>query len=687
MKVITNKETIEKFDKEKISNSLMEETNIPEKTAKEIARLIYVKYKDNYDYITANEIREEVKIRLKKRGLNKAYKNYERLGMPVADIINLIENGDRQNANMKKNPETVHKYMADETAKQFALLSLEKINEEYADMHSEGYLHIHDLEYFMQRSLNCLQHYLPFFIKLGLMVDGNGDCTSVAGSPKNIETVMNHFGQILMSSQVNMSGGQSMPLMNIFLAPFVKGLDEKRIKQAVQMLIFNLNMSYTSRGGQAVFSSMNVEFTCPEFLKEEPAYGPGGKIFGVYGDYEKEIRLLQRMVTEVLYEGDALGKQHFFPNTCYSLRSIVFEDPELREDLLRVHKLSVKYSTPYFINQETDYNGIYTNKMGCRTSLGTTWTGDWKKDCMQTGNLAYVTINLPRIAYDTFVEDDIYNDDMFYSQLESILSTAKEILLIRREQGLKCMHEYNLLNFLTQTDVDGTPYYHIENATLSFGFVGINEMLKAMGFKKGILDEKGQEKAKEVLSYFNAYCNELKEETGLRWTVIATPAESTAHRFAMLDVEKYGEKAIVNGEEGQYYYTNSTHVPVDSEILLPERIKIESQFHPLTAGGNIMHLWLGEAKPNAESLMSLTEKIFKTDTSFWAYSSAYSFCFSCKNLSGGYNEKCLHCGSNDVENYDRITGYVQAIGTRKNSQGGWNEGKKGEFKDRFRYGV
>ena len=118
-------------------------------------------------------------------------------------------------------------------------------------------------------------------------MDGTGDHTSVAGPPKHMETLMNHAGEIMLAAQQNMSGGQSMSLWNVFVAPFAKGLSYDEIKQAVQMLIFNLNMAYAARGSQVPFTSMNLEFKVPKFLQNEPAYGPRGKVVGIYGDFER----------------------------------------------------------------------------------------------------------------------------------------------------------------------------------------------------------------------------------------------------------------------------------------------------------------------------------------------------------------------------------------------------------------
>ena len=598
------------------------------------------------------------------------------MGITSYDIENLIQNGNRDNANMAQNPETIHKYVADESLKQYTLLNLLPHN--LSDKHLQGEYHIHDLDYFASRPLNCLQHDLRLFIRYGLKVDGTGDHTSIASPPTHMETVMNHSGEILLAAQQNMSGGQAFSLWNVFTAPFAQGLPYDKIKQCVEMFIFNLNMAYAARGGQVPFTSVGLEFTVPDFLKDEPAYGPGGKQYGVYGDYEHEVRQIQRAFTEILLQGDAHGKPHLFPNTIYYLREECLK-PEFDEDIQRVHYLSAKFGTSYFINMLPKYMGEHTNYMGCRTRLSDDWTGNWENDTLRCGNLAYVTMNLPRMAYTAKDEDQL---------LETIDDTMKdieEVLLIRREQAMKCLNDYKILPFLTQ-EFDDKPYYQIENSTLSFGFVGLNEML--MSLTDGGLDNPDSNKlGHKVLDHINDNVNTLKSETPYRWSIIQTPAESTAYRFATLDKKMYPKETICNGIDGAWYYTNSSHLPVDTELSLPEKMTIESEYHPKTRGGHIFHAFMGESYSDPDSLRSLTEKICKkTDIGFWAYSSALSYCGKCKTVMKGLQTTCAHCGDTEnVEWYDRITGYVQQVGHSSNASGGWNAGKKQELIDRKRF--
>ncbi len=501
LRVRTARDTIESFDKSKIEKTLIVETGASPELADKISTEVWKEVKKlDVEYLTAPMLREMVNTKLVENGLETLRRKYTRLGIPVYNITNLIKNGSRDNANMIHNPETVHKYVADEALKQYALLHM--LPNELADAHLGGDIHIHDLEFFAGRPINCLQHDLRFFIRNGLKVDGTGDHTSVAGPPNHIETLMNHSGEIMLAAQQNMSGGQSMSLWNVFVAPFAHGLPYEKVKQAVQMFIYNLNMAYAARGSQVPFTSINLEFTVPEFLKEEPAYGPKGRLMGTYGDFEDETRMLQRAFTEVLLDGDSDGKPHLFPNTIYALRKEVLKD-EFSEDLELVHELSSKYGTAYFTNMLPSYRGQMSNYMGCRTSLSDNWTGDWEQDCFRTGNLAYVTLNLPRMAYQSRDEEEIFE------YLDSYLRLSEEILMLRREQAVSCLDDYNLLPFLSQ-DLNGERYYRVENSTMSFGFVGLNEMLQSF-CGSGIEDPDSLKLGLKVIDYMNGRAQELKK--------------------------------------------------------------------------------------------------------------------------------------------------------------------------------
>lgn len=567
-------------------------------------------------------------------------------------IDELINSEERDNANLMRNPETQHKYTADAILKEYALQKL--LSEEERTAHIKGYLHIHDLEFFPYRPLNCLQHNLRMVIEDGLMVDGTGRHTTAAGPAKHLETLMNHAGQLLGAGQINMSGGQSIPFFNSFIAPYVDGLSDREIRQALQSFIYNLNMSYVSRGGQTIFSTINVDLEMPEFLKDYPAVMAGEEV-GVYGAFEDEAKRVVHLLVDVLSEGDYIGKPFLFPNTVFVLNDNVDFD-----EWIDVMELSAKFGTPYFSREIGDG---YATLMGCRTRLGLTWTGKWEEDVIQTGNLGYITINLPRLAL---------KGDSFYYNLERALEIAASILLKRREHALMLL-ESDMNPFLMQ-EYNGRPYYRIENATLSFGVCGLYECLQILGRERDWVF------AEDVMRFINQFAQNMKKKTGLRWTIIASPAESTSYRFATMNLEDYGDKAHVRGCYPEIYYSNSTHLPVDSKEDIIKRLMVESRFHGLTMGGNIAHIFLGE-RGHPGAIGGLTRNIYNMGTvGFWAYTPIFTVCYDCGRASYSKPDACPMCGSRRVEHYDRVTGYLQKVS-------GWNDGKRGEFKDRRRFNL
>lgn len=640
-----------------------------------IARAIERQVKKNEgENITSSQIREMVNAKLIERGEVDKAREYERIGIPVADIESIIVKHKRDNANLMRAPRTVEKFVADEALKQYALNHL--LPPHISKLHMNGDIRLHDLDYYATRPINCMQGDLRWFIKEGLKIDGSGKHASVAGPAKNLMTFVNQAGEVLLAQQQNLSGGVGLPLANIFMAPFAEGLSYDEIKQTQQMFIYNINNAYVDRGSQVPFSSVGLEMGVPKFLENETAYGKGGKKVGVYGDFFEEAQKIQRAFTDVMKEGDYTNKAHIFPNTLYSLRKEYFK-PEFEDELKNIHELSIKYSTPYFINQENSLN-CNTSIMGCRTRLNDDFTGDWEKDGLRTGNLAYSTINLPRISYKS------NNLDEYFDNLKFLMDNISEYLLLRRERAEKCLGSYELLPFLSQTNSDKNMYYQINNSSLAFGFSGMHEALLGMDIKNGLLSKEGQKESNKILDYMNGYVSELKNETGLRWGVFATPAESAASDFAKKDQQLYNSKKIKNfvyqGTKDVPYYSNSTHLPVNSELSLPERIKIESQLHTKTSAGNIMHLWLSEQSPDIRALSSLTKKIFDTKANFFTYTSAFSHCFKCNNTMRGTPIICDKCGSNKIETYSRVSGYLQKVS-------GFNDGKQEEFKDRFLYEV
>lgn len=522
----------------------------------------------------------------------------------------------------------------------------------------------HDLEYYNLRP-NCLNIDLRFFAKNGLKIDGKGLMGSVAKPAKSLEVLLNHMLQVLMAGATVLSGGQGYVNFNTLLAPYCSGKTYQEIKQAIQGFIFNCNMSLICRGGQVLFSSIALDLSTPKELANERAVCPGGVYNGVYADYKEEADLIFRAVCEVLNEKDGEGAYHRFPNTLFNIRKGDLD--EYKGNCKLLHELGANNPTIYYSNCES----IERTTMGCRTSLPMNYAYDYKKDCINTGNFMYNTINLPLIALETNTIDE------FYTKLDEICELIYKSLHHRREKVLDILYNKHLSDFLIQRDKDtDEEFYDIDTTTLTIGFCGLNECLEVL-FNGDIVEF--EDEGIKIVEFLNDKKVEFNKRDGLRWSVIGSPAESTAHRFATIIKNKY-PNAKVQGTKGAYYLTNSSHIPVSAGYNLVEHIKNASKFHPLTLGGNILHLWLGEVWSDPKAIWKLNQKIMNTGTIFWAYSKVFTFCNECGFTINEKCDECPVCKSKDVITYDRITGYYLPTV-------GFNDGKQQEFKDRNRQKV
>ncbi len=667
----TSGERFEVFDRSKISRSLIKETGISEEQADGIAMDVEKFIKNfNLTYLSSPLIREIVNVKLLEYGLEDARKKYSRIGLPLYDIQQMIGSSKstdikRENANLQHTPETINWVISGETLEQYAMLKL--FPQRLMDPHISGDYHVHILSNAATRP-NCIQHFPPVFFKHGLKVDGTGNHTSVAGPAKHLAVAIQHCAKVMLAAQTQMAGGQSIDCFNVWLAPFVRGLTDEQVKQAAQEFIYELNQSYVARGGQVVFSNVNLEFGIPEWLKNVPAIGPGGKIVGVYGDYEEESLRFLREYTKIMIKGDFTGKQHMFPNSAYKIREGIFE--KYPEEVLLLHQFMAKYGTPYIANGLPEWQTENFNYMGCRTRLDSKYAGPWGS--IRTGNDIYITLNLPRIAYESREDDS-----KFFELLDGRMEKMREILLIKHRVSDDILHNQQLLKFLTQK-FDGEEYYNFMNTTKTLGYAGLTEACKVHTGNHLHEGQDARDFGLKVIKRMREYANSCLKETGLRFSLIASPAETCAARLAKLDISKFGRNAIFSGTKENPYYTNSHMVKMDSSIPMSEKIKIEQEYHPLTNGGHILHLWLGEQSPSAESLVELSKKICRTNIGFFAYTKDYTVCNPCSNFEYGLKSSCGKCGSDELSRYSRITGYYQRVE-------GWNPSKKQELKDRFRY--
>jgi len=229
---------------------------------------------------------------------------------------------------------------------------------------------------------------------------------------------------------------------------------------------------------------------------------------------------------------------------------------------------------------------------------------------------------------------------------------------------------------------DGQSYLRMHRVSYLIGMVGLNELVKVHRGRELHEDEAAFKFGLKVIAHMKLVGQKLSRHHNMHFVLEQTPAESTAYRFAKLDLKYYSPQAgyAVRGDlaRGEVYYTNSTHLHVGSADNPVERVRREGLFHPLIEAGAITHLWLGEERPDPASLANFVEKVFRqTQNDQIAFSPEFTTCLTCGRTSRGLGAQCPHCHSDEVEGITRITGYFTKISS-------WNKGKLGELHDRSR---
>ncbi|TXT57540.1 MAG: Anaerobic ribonucleoside-triphosphate reductase [Candidatus Thorarchaeota archaeon] len=691
-RVRTTSGTMEPFDASCIIESLILEAHL----SRADAQLVAVRVMDRIvasgiRFLSGPLIREMCNSVLAEMGLEKERILYTRVGIPMHDLSQLIHDpGDHtSNANLMRNPETIAKLVHDQVMEQHTYLS---IPTHLADAHMKGDIYIKDREYFSTRDY-CATWDLRQVLKLGIAPDGLGGMhSSAAGPAKHLAVAMNHSAIWLAAAQSSFAGGQGYFFFNTFLAPFMQGMSYKEIKQSAQQLIFTLTQQYVARGGQVIFSSVDLTPGIPKIMRDVPAVLPGGKeTETTYGDFEDEARQFFNAFMEVMMKGDAKGKGFSFPKPNIVLRE-EFMKPEYDESWRLVAELTAKHGSPYFENYLNWRSSI---EAGCSSCCSHLWTAsnDEEMEEFLTGNMVFgasqmVTPNFGRAAWIGRADED-----RLFSKLDEYIELSKEVIL-EKKQLMDRLIASGSVPFYTQPKPNGDPLIEMSKREFLLGTVGFEEMAHiATGYH--LHEREGTRFGIKVLKYLKERASEFEEETGLSFGVTRTPAESAAGRLAKKDYRSYpGIRKYLKGDVENPYYSNSTTLYVGAQIPLTERIKKEGMFHPYMDGGALTHIFLGEANPDPDALWALTKKIAKgTLNSYFSFTKDVLQCPSCSYQAGidwrtakfGSIEDlsripCPRCGYIGVEVFSRVTGYVQSISS-------WNPSKKQEFLDRHRYGV
>ncbi|MFH1673630.1 MAG: anaerobic ribonucleoside-triphosphate reductase [Pseudomonadota bacterium] len=671
--VHTSKEAIDGWDREKIVDALMRETFVDRDTADAISLEVEQQiFTSGIKMLTAPLIRELVDAKLIERGLEQARMMHTRLGVPLYDAEQIIMHPNKENANVPHGPEATNLTLAEGIKKEYALLNV--FPQDVGDAHMRGDIHLHDLG-FIDRPY-CSGQSLEYLKKFGLNLPNS---LAMAKPAKHPEVLLAHMVKFAAALQSNFAGAIGWDAVNLFFAPYIVDLSDREVKQLAQMLIFEFSQQAVARGGQAIFSDINLYWEVPKHFEDVPAIGPGGTYTGkTYAEYEKDAQRFVWLLFDVFKEGDGAGRPFFFPKPLVHITEKFFKTPGHEDFLNHICDVAADKGNTYFV-----FDRGSTAKISecCRLSFKLERSDledakePWK---MRYSALQNVTLNLPRIAYRSGKD----NTSLF-ENITEMMKIAADAHRKKREfiQRLLSNEKSGPLSLLTMK-LDGTPYLRMHRCTYLIGMVGLNELIQYHMGQEMHESEDATKFGLKVIAHMKLVSDKLSQKYGMRFVLEQTPAESTAYRFAKLDLKYYPEEAkeIVRGnlDKNEVYYTNSTLYNVGASMNPIERVRLEGRFHPIIEAGAITHVWLGESKPSKESLANFVTKTFKyTKNDQIAFSPEFTACKECGKVSRGLHEKCSYCGSEDVDGITRITGYFTRVSS-------WNKGKLGELKDRYR---
>ncbi|MBW2039018.1 MAG: anaerobic ribonucleoside-triphosphate reductase [Deltaproteobacteria bacterium] len=671
--VRTSEDSMEGWNRQRIVDALMKETYIDPDTAETISREVEeIIRSSNINMVTAPLIRELVDAKLIERGLEEARKQHTRLGMPLYDVDQLIMHPNKENANVPHGPEATNLTLAETIKKEYALLHI--FSQEVADAHMRGDIHLHDLG-FIDRPY-CSGQSLEYIKKFGLNLPNS---ISMAKPAKHPEVLLAHMVKFAAALQSHFAGAIGWDAVNLFFAPYLEGMGNAEVKQLAQMLIFEFSQQAVARGGQAIFTDLNLYWEIPKHFRDVPAIGPKGEFTNkTYKEYKKEAQRFVWALFEVYNEGDGAERPFFFPKPLVHITEDFFMAPGHEKFLHHICEIASEKGNTYFVLDRGE-----TAKISecCRLSfkLEASDLEDAKRPWkMRYTALQNVTLNLPRIGY--ISQGD---DPSLFENISRFMEIAVKAHLEKKAfvERLLSLGEKGPLALLAMNQ-DGESYLRMQRATYLIGMVGLNEMVKIHTGQEMHESREAFKFSLKVIAHMKLLADEMSKRHGMRFVLEQTPAESTAYRFAKLDLRFHSPQAghIVKGDiaRGEVYYTNSTYLSNDAVINPIDRVRQEGLFHPLIEAGSLSHIWLGEARPSPESLANFVTKTFTyTQNDQIAFSPEFTTCNDCSRTSRGLKDLCPYCGSEDVDGITRITGYFTKISS-------WNKGKLGELRDRYR---
>jgi ribonucleoside-triphosphate reductase len=500
----------------------------------------------------------------------------------VDDYIRCADWRVSENSNMSYSLQGLNFYLASSIAARYWLHKI--YPPEVQKAHVEGDLHLHDL--------GMLSVYCCGWDLQDLLMRGFGGVSGKVESkpPRHLRTALGQLVNFFYTLQGESAGAVAVSNFDTLLSPFIRydGLDYPAVKQAMQEFVFNLNVP-TRVGFQTPFTNLTMDLAPPSTLRDLPVVIGGEMQRETYGEFQREMDLLNRAFAEVMLEGDAKGRVFTFPIPTYNVTRDFDWDKAVLEP---IWVMTARYGIPYwanFINSDMDPEDA--RSMCCRLRLD---QRDLRKRvggpfavAPLTGSVGVVTINMSRLAHLARTEGE------FMERLKGLMEIARTSLEIKRNilerftaQGLYpyCRH------YLEGVKKRFDNYWSNHFSTI--GLLGMNEAcLNLLGSGIGHPDSKAF--AIRTLKFMRETLACFQEETGNLYNLEATPAEGASFRLARADKQRF-PGIVTAGADDAPYYTNSTQLPVSYSDDLFEVLEHQEELQTLYTGGTVVHIFQGE---------------------------------------------------------------------------------------------
>ncbi len=532
---------------------------------------------------------------------------------------------------------------------------LNNLPKEWKELHQNGMIHIHDLDAYGQ-TYNCLTFDLnsfPYDEYKGL------------SNTQAIIHLFQYFEIVIEELGNEQSGGMAFANFDNDIAeiltkvtPDLSETDMSVLDATIREFIIWCNDNHTRMGMTSYYVTLNIGLANSE---------------------------LARRIDEILLSNfESLGDMVYKPNIVFKVKQGVSRFPKDRNyDLLKKSLLlTAKKMIPTYLlcdcEEDINTDPYRLSIMGCRTRVVDDIYGC--KGAIGRGNIDNVSINLPRIALqidkeyrNSTVEEKVATfkkrwcdvaekvKDILIDRYKKLINQDKSNFPVNVQRNMWCE------NFSNADNLEEI----FKHGTLSIGFIGLSESMEVLTGKKYYSSPENYIIAYGIVKHMRDYCDFLRREYKLNFSLLATSGELISGRFTELDKKEFSPLVDVFSKG---FYTNSFHVEVNSKIPAYKKLQIEGMFHTLCNGGSISYIELNEAPlGNFEGLDELVEVAVKAGVHYLGFNFPKDICNECH--TSGVFDKCTHCHSKNITRIRRVSGYLEILD-------GFTNGKKNEVKSR-----